>query len=197
MSVILHYLLGSLSTKDPFSTGPKKGKESHLEQHVWTPNYIDQRVLLLSRWFGKALFGWLNNTRLYLWLAEKPRWEQALTRVLLGMCDVQLLAGTGILLSGYISVTSYISAYHWQLVVYLAWFSNLTHIACLTALRGYLHQHQSGAQLAPLFHDGTVGGLDSGHGADGFLQLARRVDDLSTREGANSELSFVKRPMLF
>ena len=142
VSVILHYLLGSLSTKDPFSTGPKKGKESHPEQHVWTPNYIDQLVLRVPRWFGKALFGWLNNTRLYVWLAEKPRWEQALTRVLLGMCDVQLLAGTGILLSGYISLTSYISAYHWQLVVYLAWFSNLTHIACLTALRGYLHQHQ-------------------------------------------------------
>ncbi|KAF3807226.1 hypothetical protein GCG54_00008681, partial [Colletotrichum gloeosporioides] len=29
------------------------------------------------------------------------------------------------------------------MVVYLAWFSNLTHIACLTLLRGYLHQHQN------------------------------------------------------
>ena len=58
------------------------------------------------------------------------------------MCDVQLLAGTGILLSGYIGLHCFISSYHWQLVVYLAWFSNLTHIACLTALRSYLHQHQ-------------------------------------------------------
>ena len=59
------------------------------------------------------------------------------------MCDVQLLTGFGILLSGYISLSCFISAYHWQLVVYLAWFSNLTHLACLTALRRYLHQHQS------------------------------------------------------
>lgn len=63
-------------------------------------------------------------------------------QVLLSMCDVQLLTGTGILLSGYISLFCFISAYHWQLVVYLAWFSNLTHIACLTALRRYLHRHQ-------------------------------------------------------
>ncbi|KAK4031195.1 hypothetical protein C8A01DRAFT_42322 [Parachaetomium inaequale] len=157
--VILHYLLGSYSTKDPFSTGPKKGKESDPEQHVWTPNYIDQLVLRLSQQFGKVLFGWLNNTRLYMWLAEKPRWEHAFTRVLLGMCDAQLLTGTGILLSGYISLTPYISAYHWQLVVYLAWFSNLTHIACLTALRGYLHQHQLERNWRLFFMTVLWGGL--------------------------------------
>ncbi len=58
------------------------------------------------------------------------------------MYDIQLITGSGILLSGYIRV-SCTSAYHWQLLVYLAWFSNLTHIACLTALRRYLYQHQS------------------------------------------------------
>lgn len=58
------------------------------------------------------------------------------------MCDVQLLIGIGILLSGYISLSCFISAYHWQLVVYLAWFSHLTHIACLTSLRRYFHYHQ-------------------------------------------------------
>jgi len=58
------------------------------------------------------------------------------------MCDIQILTGLGILLSGYIRLSCYISAYHWQLVVYLAWLSNLTHVACLTVLRGYLHHHQ-------------------------------------------------------
>lgn len=57
------------------------------------------------------------------------------------MCDIPLLTGIGILLSGYISLSCFISAYHWQLVVYLAWFSHLTHIACLTALRRYFHYH--------------------------------------------------------
>lgn len=58
------------------------------------------------------------------------------------MCDIQILTGLGILLGGYIKLSCYVSAYHWQLVVYLAWLSNLTHIACLTVLRGYLHHHQ-------------------------------------------------------
>lgn len=59
------------------------------------------------------------------------------------MCDAQLLTGIGILLSGYLALSCFISAYHWQLIVYLAWFSNLTHMACLIAMRGYLHQKQS------------------------------------------------------
>ncbi|KAH6856228.1 hypothetical protein B0I37DRAFT_71750 [Chaetomium sp. MPI-CAGE-AT-0009] len=147
--VILHYFFASHSTKDPFSTppkgrqpdgGPKCGPDA--EGYIWVPNHIDQLVLRTSAWFGQKLFGWFKNTKLGIWLSERPRWEHAFTKVLLGMCDVQLLTGIGILFSGYISMPCFISAYHWQLVVYLAWFSNLTHIACLTALRSYLHQHQ-------------------------------------------------------
>lgn len=33
------------------------------------------------------------------------------------------------------------SCYHWQIVVYLAWFSSLTHMACLTFSRSYLFHH--------------------------------------------------------
>jgi len=62
-------------------------------------------------------------------------------QAILSMCDIQILTGIGILLSGYIGLSCYISAYHWQLAVYLAWFSNITHVACLTVLRGYLHLH--------------------------------------------------------
>lgn len=67
------------------------------------------------------------------------------------MCDAQILTGLGILLSAYTSLSCYISAYHWQLVVYLAWFSNLTHMACLVALRGYLHQNQTERNLRLFF----------------------------------------------
>lgn len=57
------------------------------------------------------------------------------------MCDIQILTGMGILLSSYIGLSCYVSANHWQLAVQLAWFSNITHVACLTVLRGYLHLH--------------------------------------------------------
>ncbi|KAK3897027.1 hypothetical protein C8A05DRAFT_20128, partial [Staphylotrichum tortipilum] len=72
------------------------------------------------------------------------------SQVLLWMYGVQLFTGIGILLAGYIGM-SCTSAYHWQLLVYLAWFSNLTHIACLTALRRYLYQHQSARNWRLLF----------------------------------------------
>lgn len=58
------------------------------------------------------------------------------------MCDLQLLTGLGILLSGYIGLKCYVSAYHWEVISYLAWFSNLTHVACLTVLRRHFYQNQ-------------------------------------------------------
>ncbi|KAF0321661.1 hypothetical protein GQ607_011174 [Colletotrichum asianum] len=62
----------------------------------------------------------------------------------LSLCDVQILTGLGILVSAYINMgLDKMSAYHWHVVVYLAWFSNLTHIACLAISRAYLHQHQN------------------------------------------------------
>lgn len=54
-----------------------------------------------------------------------------------------MLTGFGILLSGVIQLRTYISAYHWQTIVYLAWFSNLTHAACLPTLRRYLYRNQA------------------------------------------------------
>jgi hypothetical protein len=37
-------------------------------------------------------------------------------------------------------LTCGLSAYHWQVVVYLAWFSSLTHLSCLSVLRSYLYK---------------------------------------------------------
>jgi len=61
---------------------------------------------------------------------------------MLRFCDAQLLTGLGILVSAYGTLYSGISAYHWQAVIYLAWFANLTHISTLTFLRNYLQQHR-------------------------------------------------------
>ena len=74
-------------------------------------------------------------------------------QILLVICDIQILTGTGILFSAYINVFHfcYLSAYHWQLVVYLAWFSNLTHMACLAAMRGYLHRNPRERNLRLVF----------------------------------------------
>jgi hypothetical protein len=58
------------------------------------------------------------------------------------MSDLQILTGLSILISGFVQLRFSITCWHWQQMVYLAWFSNVTHQACLTFLRSYLHQNQ-------------------------------------------------------
>lgn len=55
------------------------------------------------------------------------------------MSDLQILSGIASMLSGYIQLQCGISCYHWNILVYLAWFSSLTHLSCLTFLRNYLY----------------------------------------------------------
>ncbi|KAJ5953116.1 hypothetical protein N7454_000012 [Penicillium verhagenii] len=45
--------------------------------------------------------------------------------------------------SGFAQFPSGLSVYYWQVIVDLAWFSSLTHLSCLTILRGYLYHHAS------------------------------------------------------
>lgn len=55
------------------------------------------------------------------------------------MADIQILSGLAILISGFIAMPCGLSAFHWQIIVYLAWFSSLTHLAVLTFLRQRLY----------------------------------------------------------
>jgi len=59
----------------------------------------------------------------------------------LNMSDLQIVTGISIIISGYIQLPCGLSAFHWQIMVYLAWFSSTTHLCCLTFLRNYLFNH--------------------------------------------------------
>ncbi|KAK4449659.1 hypothetical protein QBC34DRAFT_404587 [Podospora aff. communis PSN243] len=65
--------------------------------------------------------------------------EGTLNKCIVMFADIQIVTGIAILIAGYSTLTCGISAYHWQLVVDLAWFSSVTHLAALTFLRRYLH----------------------------------------------------------
>lgn len=80
-------------------------------------------------------------------------------QVLLNLCDVQLLTGLGILFSSFVSQSCYVSAYHWQIICYLAWFSATTHAACLPALRTYLYEHPAERNCRLLFMAIFLAGL--------------------------------------
>lgn len=53
------------------------------------------------------------------------------------MADIQIVTGFAILISGYTTRTG-LSAVHWKMVVYLAWFSCSSHLSALIFLRNYL-----------------------------------------------------------
>lgn len=56
--------------------------------------------------------------------------------------DQQAVTGIGLLVSGYAQLSRGIQCHHWQILVYLAWFSSLTHLTTLSVLREYFrHNH--------------------------------------------------------
>ena len=55
--------------------------------------------------------------------------------------DQQVVTGIALLASGYAQLKSGIESYHWQILVYLAWFSSLTHLTTLTILRQYFRKN--------------------------------------------------------
>lgn len=59
------------------------------------------------------------------------------------MSDLQIVTGFSILISGFTQLRCGLTAYHWLLIVKLAWFSSLTHLSCLRLLRTYLYSRAS------------------------------------------------------
>ena len=61
--------------------------------------------------------------------------------------DQQLITGLAILISAYAQLNKDITAYHWQIMVYLAWFASLSHLTTLTALRHYFVNNSRARRL--------------------------------------------------
>ncbi|KAF4806851.1 hypothetical protein CGCSCA5_v013971 [Colletotrichum siamense] len=130
--VILHYLLVFDPSENPFPDSEDPTSPTHYgNKWKWRPNSFDEATVDLFSRLRQRLPG------------GRQRWKDDLTQAILVLCDVQLLTGLGILVSGYINLfRNAISAYHWRILVYLVWFSNLTHTSSLTLLRGYLNHHR-------------------------------------------------------
>ena len=75
--------------------------------------------------------------------SSKPAktWEPILRSAVLMFSDQQLVTGLALLISGYVQLRCGISTYHWQTIIYLAWFSSLTHLTTLTILRQYFRDN--------------------------------------------------------
>ncbi|KAK1757340.1 hypothetical protein QBC47DRAFT_442184 [Echria macrotheca] len=103
----------------------------------WEPNPIDVACV----GFCRRVFAKPARPSIH----EQPssQLEDAFHSSVLTLCDVQIATGTGILVSAYASLNGEegISVYHWMIVIYLAWFANLTHLTGLTLLRPHLYRY--------------------------------------------------------
>lgn len=93
--------------------------------------------------------------------ASFERLEKTLRRVILMFSDQQAVTGIALLASGYAQLNSGLDSYHWQILVYLAWHSSLTHLTTLTVLRQYFrdnHHARSWRVMVMLITVSLLGG---------------------------------------
>ncbi|KAJ5685497.1 hypothetical protein N7536_008116 [Penicillium majusculum] len=100
---------------------------------LFRPNPVDKIFLRTLRNIPKRFVGDLK--------ISYNRLERSFIRCILAMSDVQLITGLSILISGFVQLRQGLPSYRWMAVIDLAWFSSITHLACLTLLRNYLYNH--------------------------------------------------------
>ena len=97
-----------------------------------TPNPVD-----------RVIIDWVARVWKVL-IKDQPetsyKWNKAIEDAVLMFSDQQLITGIGILVSGYTQIECSLSIYHWEMVAYLAWFSSLTHLTTLTAIRMFFRK---------------------------------------------------------
>ena len=110
-------------------------------------------LILVLVYYGSGCIGETQNNAIdrgtlrIIWKIFKKRrrpsliWEETIRKAVLMFSDQQLVTGLAILGSALAQLNRGISSYHWQIIVYLAWFSSFTHLSLLTVLRAYFHEH--------------------------------------------------------
>ncbi|OQE32791.1 hypothetical protein PENFLA_c001G03716 [Penicillium flavigenum] len=126
--IIIHFFVVYEPALDPFR------KTDYPLNQSFCPNPIDTIILRTVRRIPKRLMG-ARKVR------ANSRVGKGFTECILAMSDLQIVTGLSILISGYTQLPQGLSSFHWMVIVDLAWFSSLTHLACLTLLRNHLYNH--------------------------------------------------------
>ena len=104
----------------------------YLFDHDKTENPVDRVIIDGVARLWKSLFG--NRPKPSL------KWSESIEAAVLMFSDQQLVTDIGILMSGYLQLKCALSTYHWEIVVYLAWFSSLTHLITLATSRAFFRE---------------------------------------------------------
>ncbi|KAF3000397.1 hypothetical protein E8E14_000662 [Neopestalotiopsis sp. 37M] len=127
---------------EPMANIDSKISSNGPENPSLCPNPIDEIILALLHRFSSPV---RRLGRIFIpsgFFGSRRSVLTSLEKCIFAMCDAQIITGLGIMTSGYVLLLQgSLSAYHWQIIIYLAWFSNLTHQAALLFLRGYLRKH--------------------------------------------------------
>ncbi|EXA28771.1 hypothetical protein FOVG_19643 [Fusarium oxysporum f. sp. pisi HDV247] len=127
--LIAYYVLAFDPRVDPFQNVQDADNPS-----LRSPNPVDASIFKYSQRLRSCLGLRPDNNHIV---------ENAFNMCILALADTQLVTGIAIMVSGYYSLSCGLSAYHWKTILYLAWFSCLTHLSALTCLRAYLNVHET------------------------------------------------------
>ena len=116
--------------------------------------------------------------------AEK--WTKAFEAAVLFFGDTQVITSVAILVSGYVQLPCGLSAYHWETIVDLAWFSALTHLTTLSSLRQYFRRRPTMAVLRAIFMGMTL-----------ILLAAALQPTVYVPQSRNGESAFTKSDVEF
>ncbi len=103
------------------------------------------------------------------------RWTRALDAAVLFLGDTQVVTSVAIVVSGYIQLPCGLSVYHWVMIVDLAWFSALTHLAALTSLRHYFRRRPAMAVSRVILMGSTLVLLASALKHTGYVPQDGRI----------------------
>ena len=85
--------------------------------------------------------GFLHHVGRIIKPRSTARQASTLRKAVLMYSDQQLVTGIALLVGGFSQLHCGLDAYHWQILIYLAWFSSLTHLATFTVLRQYFRDN--------------------------------------------------------
>ncbi|KAI1264357.1 hypothetical protein F5Y18DRAFT_80214 [Xylariaceae sp. FL1019] len=129
--VIANYLFAFDPASNPFIGQSEGSLTWDSSSNWWTPNRLDG---LFLGWFRKLPgIRRIKNRVACL--------ENAFNESIIALCDVQVITGLAMLITGFALLDCGISAYDWQVIASLAWFSIITHLAGLSVLRSHLRAH--------------------------------------------------------
>ncbi|KAI1178607.1 hypothetical protein F4777DRAFT_594366 [Nemania sp. FL0916] len=155
--VLGNYFLAYDPEVSPFKSGPGIYHHASVKNTWWRPNPVD---VVFLRWLRQLVWSVVPmNVVTKWWEPRRARIADAFESCIRSLCDIQLMTGIAILISGFSTVNCGLSSYHWQIVVYLAWFACVTHLSGLTALRHYLHSRPWEKSIRYILALALLGGL--------------------------------------